>query len=228
MNLFHRWQASACILALAACSPDRAPEETANAGTPADTAEISPASPAAAPTPDDPAPAATPEPSPSPAAALPPVEPIPPGQPGGLPDDRTPIGEGPITPENAQGAAQVVQRYYAFLESGRPAQAYQLWEPGRAGMTQRQFAASFDKYSEYHAQIGAPGRIEAGAGQRFVTVPVQVYGRMKEGARPFHMRGDVILHRAADIDGATPDQRRWRIRDTNIKPRPSPSEPGRR
>ena len=145
-----------------------------------------------------------------------------PGQPGGLPDDRTPVSEASFTPDSAQGAAQVVQHYYALLESGRYHEAWQLWSNGGAasGMNADAFAASFDKYREYHANIGAPGRIDAGAGQRYVEVPVQVYGTLEEGDRPFNMRGNVILHRTADIPGATAEQRSWHIKDTSIKPRP--------
>lgn len=150
---------------------------------------------------------------PEPAAPLPPVEPIPPGQPGGLPDDRTPISEAPFTPESAQGAADVVQRYYALIASGRYADAFALRVPGQqdAGA----FAAGFARYAEYHAQVGGPGKIDAGAGQRLVTVPVQTYGREKNGA-PFHASGTSTLQRT-EVDGATPDQRRWRIREIALK-----------
>lgn len=164
--------------------------------------------------------------APAPAATAP-LNPPAPGEPGGLDDDRTPVAEGPIAEESAQGAAQVVQRYYALLESGRYRQAWALWDNrGRAsGMTPQAFAASFNRYSEYHANIGAPGRIEAGAGQRYVTVPVQVYGRLKDRNRPFNMRGSVTLHRAGNVDGATAEQRSWRISDTDIKPRPGTPAP---
>jgi hypothetical protein len=168
------------------------------------------------------APAATPEP----------LNPPAPGEPGGLDNDTTPVAEGPIAEESAQGAAQVVQSYYALLESGRYRQAWNLWDNGgrASGMTPQAFAASFNRYSEYHANIGAPGRIDAGAGQRYVTVPVQVYGRLKDRNRPFNMRGSVTLHRAADIDGATAEQRSWRISSTDIKPgepTPAPTEDNR-
>jgi hypothetical protein len=146
-----------------------------------------------------------------------------PGEPGGLPDDRTPVAEGPIDPESAQGAAQVVQHYYALLESGRYRDAWALWGDGgkASGRSAGAFAASFDDYAEYHAHIGAPGRIDAGAGQRYVEVPVQVYGTLKDGNRPFGMRGTVILHRTADIPGATAEQRSWHIKDISIEPRPA-------
>ena len=62
----------------------------------------------------------------------PPVEPLPPGSPGALPDDRTPVSEAPFTPESAQGAAQVVQTYFALLEGGRAADGRPSWSDARA------------------------------------------------------------------------------------------------
>ncbi len=145
---------------------------------------------------------------------LEPLNPPAPGQPGGLPDDRTPVSEAKFTPDSAQGAANVVQTYYALVESGRTDQAWALWSDGgkALGGDARAFAARLAPYSEYHANVGAPGKIEAGAGQRYVTVPVQVYGRIKATGKPFYQLGEVTLQRTGDIDGATPEQRSWHIR----------------
>ena len=199
------------LLTLAACSSQPA-ENVVSAADEFDPAPVERATPVAK---AEPVPAATPAP----------LNPPAPGEPGGLDNDTTRVSEAPFTEDSAQGAANVVQTYYALLEAGKYGQAYRLWEPGTAGMTAGAFASSFARYSEYHANIGAPGRIDAGAGQRYVTVPVQVYGRLKEGARPFNMRGSVTLHRTGDIDGATAEQRRWRIRSTDIKPRPGEATP---
>lgn len=157
----------------------------------------------------------------TPAAEPAPLTPAAPGQPGGLPDDRTPIAEGPFAPDSAQAAADVVQRYYAAIESGRYRQAWALWDHGGkdSGMTSSAFVESFGKYKEYHANIGAPGNMDAGAGQRYVTVPVQVYARLADG-RPDYRLGSVTLHRVADIDGATAGQKRWHIRAIDLKPAP--------
>jgi hypothetical protein len=151
-----------------------------------------------------------------------PLTPPEPGTPGGLPDDRTPIAEARFTPDSGQGAANVVQTYYALLGEGKYRQAWTLWDDGgkASGMSPQAFADSFAKYAEYHANIGAPGDVDAGAGQRYVTVPVQVYGRLKQGATPVNMLGSVTLHRVGDIDGATPAQKSWHIRSADIKPRP--------
>jgi hypothetical protein len=71
-----------------------------------------------------------------------PFDPPAPGEPGGLDDDRTPISEAPFTADSAQGAANVVQTYYALLGEGKYGEAYRLWEPASAGMTAAAFAAS--------------------------------------------------------------------------------------
>lgn len=151
------------------------------------------------------------------------LEPPAPGEPGGLPDDRTPLSEGPIAPDSAQGAAQVVQIYYALIEEGKYSAAWALWQDGgkASGMSADAFGASFAKYSAYHANIGAPGRVDAGAGQRYVTVPVQAYGTLKNGNRPFNMLGSITLHRTADIPGAMAEQRSWHISGSDVKPRPN-------
>ncbi|HST37169.1 MAG TPA: hypothetical protein VLK25_11140, partial [Allosphingosinicella sp.] len=44
--------------------------------------------------------------------------------------DRRPVSEAPFTPESAQGAANVVQTYFALLEAGRHEAALGLWSDG--------------------------------------------------------------------------------------------------
>lgn len=151
-----------------------------------------------------------------------PLKPAEPGQPGGLPDDKTPVAEAPSAPDSPQGAATVVETYYALIEQGKYRRAWLLWggKGAASGVSARAFAASFAKFSEYHANVGAPGREDAGAGQRYVTVPVQVYARRKTGA-PAYWRGQVVLHRTADIDGATAEDKAWRIKSVDLKPAPS-------
>ena len=162
---------------------------------------------------------AAPVPTGSPAPLTPPE----PGTPGGLPDDRTPISEAPFTPDSAQGAANVVQTYYALIGEGKYAGARLLWENGgvASGANADAFAARFARYSEYHANIGAPGDVDAGAGQRYVTVPVQISARLKKGAVAEYQIGSVTLHRTADIDGATAEQKSWHIRSIDLKPAPT-------
>jgi len=157
-------------------------------------------------------PSPTPTPTPPPSSTPAPVEPPAPGTPGGLPDDRTPLSETPSAKTSAQGAAQVVQSYFALIEAGKYRDAWALWSDGgkASGKTADAFAATFDKYAEYHVQIGAPGRIEGAAGSLYVEVPVVTYGRLKSGAA-FNRKGTVTLRRCNDVPGCTAEQREWRI-----------------
>ena len=132
-----------------------------------------------------------------------PLNPPAPGEPGGLPDDRTPISEGAIDPKSGQGAGQVLQSYFALSESGRFAEANKLWSVGveRLDLT---------GYREVHAHIGAPGKVEGGAGSLYVEIPVQLYGRLKDG-KEFSSLGTMTLRRVNDVPGSTEEQRRWHI-----------------
>jgi membrane-bound inhibitor of C-type lysozyme len=149
-----------------------------------------------------------------------PLAPAEPGQPGGLPDDKTPVSEGKFTPDSAQGAANVVQIYYASIEGGKYAAARALWgnEGTDSKLSPAAFATSFARYKEYHANIGGPGEIEGAAGSRYVSVPVQVYARLKDG-RPDYQTGEIVLRRT-EVDGATAERRKWHIYSIDLKPAP--------
>lgn len=152
--------------------------------------------------------------------ALAPLDPPAPGTPGGLPDDRTPLSEAPFTPESAQGAANVVQTYYALIGEGKYRDAFSLRDSSAPGpKTAAAFAADFARYSEYHANVGGPSAVDAGAGQRYVTVPVQIYARLKQSKAPVYQLGSVTLHRTG-VDGASAEQRSWRIRTITLNAAP--------
>ena len=132
-----------------------------------------------------------------------PLNPPAPGEPGGLPDDRTPVSEGPIDPKSAQGAGQVLQTYFALAEQGKAAEANKLWSEGAEKL-------DLSKYREIHANIGAPGGMEGAAGSSYVDYTVQLYGRLKDG-KEFKSRGTMTLRRVNDVPGSTEEQRKWHI-----------------
>jgi hypothetical protein len=171
-----------------------------------------------------PATAPTSQPSGVSAESVPPVSPPEPGTPGGLPDDRTPLSEAPFTPTSAQGAANVVQTYYALLGEGHYVEAWRLWTQGGqgSGMSAEAFAASFGQYASYNANIGGPGEIEGAAGSLFVSVPVVIFGRKKSGEE-VHALGKATLRRVNDVPGSTPGQRAWHIFKIDLQPTPPPA-----
>lgn len=154
-------------------------------------------------------------------SAAPAPEAIQPGEPGGLPDDRNLVEEGPIDPNSAQGAGQVLQSFGALLEQRRFAEARRLWFDGggASGLSEEGFAEAYGKYAEIHAEIGAPGRMEGAAGSSYVDISLRLYGRLK-GGDPFNSVGTVTLRRVNDVPGSTDEQRRWRIYRMDMQPPP--------
>ncbi|QNE30665.1 hypothetical protein F1C10_00825 [Sphingomonas sp. NBWT7] len=123
--------------------------------------------------------------------------------------------------QDVAAAVAVTQAYFSAINRGDYRTAWHLWERDGAasGMSAADFAASFAKFVDYRADIGTPGRVDSGAGQRYVTVPVSVAATLRDG-RPATLKGDVVLHRTAAIDGATAAQQRWHIYQSNLRPRP--------
>nr|WP_294850521.1 hypothetical protein [uncultured Sphingomonas sp.] len=143
---------------------------------------------------------------------------IAPGQPGGLPDDRTAVSEGAIDPKSAQGAGQVMQRYGGLLEQRKFADARLLWsDNGRASnMTEKEFTETWSRYADIHSEVGKPGEPEGAAGSIYVSVPFRLYGKQANG-KPFNMVGTVALRRVNDVPGSTMEQRQWHIASTDLK-----------
>lgn len=161
-------------------------------------------------------------------AVMEPLNPPEPGTPGGLPDDRTPIAEGPIDPDSGQGAAQVAQGYFGLLEARKFEDAQDLWDQQGAIGSQddAHFAARFRGFSEIHANIGAPTEPEGAAGSLYVTVPVQVYGRLAANGKPWYMLRQVTLRRVNDVPGSSAAERRWHIESIGAYEPPAGEEPG--
>ena len=142
-----------------------------------------------------------------------------PGEPGGLPDDRTPVAEGPIDPKSGQGAGQVLQLFGGLLEQRKFAEARRLWsDEGRAsGQTEAEFSAAYDRFAEIHSEVGAPGDMEGAAGSTYVNIPFRLYGKLKNG-KPYNSVAIATLRRVNDVLGSTQLQRSWRIYSIQAQP----------
>jgi hypothetical protein len=122
-------------------------------------------------------------------------------------DGALPTGTEPGIPE----AVAVVRDYYAAINARDFARAYALWSDGgrSSGQSPQQFAAAFGDVDGIAVQIGEPGDIEAGAGSRFIVVPVAL-ASTRRGGEQRRYRGSYVLRRAM-VDGASAEQRAWRI-----------------
>lgn len=149
--------------------------------------------------------------------------------PDGLPLDRTAIdpaslpADAPLDPASLPAepgpdeAAAVVRDYYAAINGGDFARAHALWaEGGRAsGQSPTQFAGGFADTTGISVEVMPPGRIDAGAGQRHIEVPVAFTVTQRDGSQHRYV-GAYTLRRTV-VDGATAEQRAWRIASADLR-----------
>lgn len=146
-----------------------------------------------------------------------------PGEAGGDPGA---IGEGPPggsipapvspTEPTAGDAAEVVRRYYGAIDARQYGQAYQLWAGGggASGQSAASFADGFGETAGVTVQTGTPGQVEGAAGSRYVRVPVAIRAVDVDGSEHTY-EGSYTLRRAV-VDGATAEQREWRIDSADL------------
>ena len=67
-------------------------------------------------------------------------------------------------------------------------------------------------------QTRSPGRIEGAAGSRYVTVPVTIQASHQDGSN--HRYAGTYTLRRAVVDGASEEQRAWRIESADLRELP--------
>jgi len=138
---------------------------------------------------------------------------------GGTPTDPPEREREPLDPGSPAAAATVVRDYYAALAAGDYPRAYGLWSSGGAssGQTLEEFRRGFAETATTGADVGLPGPIDPAVGSRFIEVPVTVRATTTAGVRQC-FRGSYTLRRS-DAEGATEEQRLWRIASADLRAR---------
>jgi hypothetical protein len=110
----------------------------------------------------------------------------------------------------------VIIRYYDDIDARNFDAAYALWASKGAASKQsfEQFRNGFSQTASVKVRVGEPGRIEGAAGSRYIDIPVTVESTLKSGERQT-FSGTYTLRRAV-VDGATAEQRSWRIYSAKI------------
>ena len=125
-----------------------------------------------------------------------------------------PIADDEPTP---QDAVAVVRDYYAAINGRNYARAFALWSDG--GRASGPVATAVRRWfcprpTGCRWKSGA-GRVDAAAGSRYIEVPVAVTATRDDGSERKYV-GAYTLRRAV-VDGATPEQRAWRIASADLR-----------
>lgn len=141
---------------------------------------------------------------------------------GALPGPGTdPAADGATSPAaDGPGPAEaigVMKAYYDSLNAHSYGSAYALWSGGgsASGQSPQQFADSFSQVAGMTVEIMEPGRIDAAAGSRYIEVPVAVKTTRADGSVHNYV-GAYTLRRAV-VDGASDEQRSWRIASADLR-----------
>lgn len=128
-----------------------------------------------------------------------------------------PPADGAATEPTAEDAVAVVRDYYAAINSRNYGRAYALWSDGgrASGQDAQQFANGFAQTAGVSVELAPAGRVDAGAGQRHIEVPVSITATQRDGSQRRYV-GGYILRRTV-VDGASAEQRAWRIASADIR-----------
>lgn len=114
-------------------------------------------------------------------------------------------------------AVDTIREYYANINARSFARAYTLWSGNgsASGQSPQQFADGFADTSGVSVEIQAPTGMDAAAGSRFIQVPVAVAATQRDGS--LRKYAGTFTLRYSVVDGATPDQRNWRINAADLR-----------
>ena len=113
--------------------------------------------------------------------------------------------------------ADVIRQYYKAIDARQYGDAYRLWsQSGKAsGKSEAEFAAGFGQTQAVSVTLGDSVQTEGAAGSQFATVPVVIDATLRNGTHQ-HFAGTYTVRRSM-VDGATPEQRAWRIYSADLK-----------
>lgn len=125
----------------------------------------------------------------------------------------TPTAEvvAPATPSASRDPAEVLARWAQAVElrDWKTVRSYWGEAGARSGMDEAAFAAKWSDLIAPAVTVG-PGSREGAAGSLYYTAPVTI----TDGDR--RIGGAIVLRRANDVPGATPEQLRWHIESTML------------
>lgn len=120
------------------------------------------------------------------------------------------------TEPGADAAVAVIHDYYAAIHQRDYERAYRDWsgEGSASGQSLAQFKSGFADTAAVEIETGTPGRIDPAAGSRYIEIPIEITATTTAG-KTQHFRGKYVLRRSV-VDGASAEQRQWRIASAEI------------
>ena len=119
----------------------------------------------------------------------------------------------PEAPSTSRDPGKVVLAWAKAMTLKQWGSAYRYWgdEGARSGLTLLQFSEKWGKLANPEFELH-PGTSEGEAGSLYYTAPIVLI----DGKR--HTRGEIVMRRVNDVDGASAEQLRWHIESLTVSP----------
>lgn len=138
------------------------------------------------------------------------------GENDGYPD-LTPAEVTPDVAKTEKGARAILLPWARGIELREFDQSWAMMgDAAQAQISKAKFNAMFHPLRDITVAIPG-GDMEGAAGSIYYTVPTTVTGTRADGSKAV-LKGDVVMRRVNDVDGATPEQLKWHIAQVNLKP----------
>ncbi len=128
----------------------------------------------------------------------------------------------PLPPDakGVQSAIDIVHAYYDSINARDYRKAYELWA-GKGEASKQTFEEFRDGFANTASveidTSGEPGDLEGAAGSQYVTIPLRIKAKTKDGKEQ-NFGGEYVLRRSM-VDGASAEQREWRLYSASIEAR---------
>lgn len=120
--------------------------------------------------------------------------------------------------EQQTEAVAVLREYYEAIDARDYERAYKAWgSHGPPGQTLEEFRRGFADTNRVRIETGAPSRMGAAAGSRYIEVPVTIVATTTSGSERRY-EGTYTLRRVV-VDGAPEAARKWHIDRAEITQR---------
>lgn len=110
----------------------------------------------------------------------------------------------------------LIHSYFDAINAKRYHDAYVCWarEGEASGQSFDRFAQGFARTDSVRVEAGAPSDMDAAAGSRYITIPVRIVAYERGSEQKYS--GTYTVRRSV-VDGATADQRAWRIETAAVR-----------
>jgi hypothetical protein len=157
-----------------------------------------------------------PTPTTAPTTAPPSAPPVPTLVPTSAPSPATSAPTPIPAPRGRADPVSLLSAYYDAINAQDYQRAYDYWESAPDGASLDQFAQGYADTAQVIAVVRPPDFVDAGAGQRHVSIPTLLIVNKRDGSKAY-FAGCYVAHQTNPYDFVPPQDKGWRLTTATIE-----------